>query len=113
MDETPDGREIWLVQSFPSVIVPPPTELGYILIVDAVTGVALDTVRTIGLRVGQPTWPLPIALIAFHPSGEKAYVTSYRSEPAFLVVDAAGRLVQKTLYGDVYTNVLGMALSRR
>lgn len=112
-DETPDGHELWVVQSFPSEMVPPPPELGNILILDSRSGLPLDTIHTVGLRVGRPDWTLPITLVTIHPDGRKAYVTSYQTKPALLVIDVPGRSVVKTLYGDVYTNVLTMALAKR
>lgn len=108
---SPDGTFIWVTQYFPPRLDPPPLSLGYVLIVDAQSGMVGDTIRTIGLRYGRPEWPLPVFQIGFHPYEPKAYVSALSSQPALFVVDTKSHEITNMLYDDVRTSVHIMTIA--
>jgi DNA-binding beta-propeller fold protein YncE len=109
---SPDGREVWITQSFITFYSPWPKDLGYVVMFDANTGAATDTLRTLGLNLANPGYPIPVFRMAFHPEGGKVYVTAQTGRPAILVVDVASKEVASTIY-DYPEQVWDLAVAPR
>lgn len=108
---SPDGQEIWITQSFSSLTRPPPTQLGYVLVIDADTGEPTDTIRTIGLSSFTPQWPLTVQQIVFHPTDEKVYVQAVMDEPGLLVTDTGSKTILSLLYAVDFTDVTSITMA--
>lgn len=113
MAVTPDGRYVWVTEGYPYMIEPPPQALGHVLVVDAATGVPVDTIHTRGLRIGDSNATLPLGGIGFHPMEDKAYVVSTGTRPALLVINVPDRTIKETLYEDIHTTAFFMAIAAR
>lgn len=107
---TPNGDELWISQSYSNLTYPPPQHLGYVLVIDADTGVPIDTIRTTGLSRFTPQWPLNLRQIAFHPLGKIAFVAALEN-PGLLVVDTETKEVVSLLYEDDHISVFDIAIS--
>jgi DNA-binding beta-propeller fold protein YncE len=108
---SPDGREVWVTQSFVTYYHPWPTNLGYVVMIDATSGAPIDTVRTLGLSLEVPQYPLPIRQILFHPAKQKAYVAGWLGRPAILVIDTQTRGIASYIYDKTHNNITDIAIA--
>jgi len=90
---SPDGREIWVLQPGGKYQSPPRENeyWGYILILDGLTGVPLDTIRDAEYWEQSPEYPLFLTAIEFHPDEPFAYVAAYSDSPSMVVIDRSTR----------------------
>jgi hypothetical protein len=98
---SPDDAELWVTD--PGSPDPrSPAGPGHILIFDAASGVAIDTILTDGLDPIN-NWPLWVNEIRFHPQGRKAYISCgvlRRGGGPILVIDVRERRILDLIYGD-------------
>lgn len=96
----PEQNELWVVQGYERFISPIPKHMGYVLILDAQTGLAKDTIRTLGMREGAPDKPLGLGAIIGHPDNPSVYVTSSSGFPSVLKFNSTTRRLEKVVYGS-------------
>jgi DNA-binding beta-propeller fold protein YncE len=110
---SPDGHEVWVTQSFVTFYSPWPRHLGYVVMYDAIKGLAVDTLRTLGFSLDNPDDPLPVLDMAFHPSGKKAYVAAQSGRPAILVVDTDTKEPVSFIYSAHNEKVFDLTVAPR
>lgn len=110
---TTRGDELWVTQGFSVYYSPYPAHLGYILILDVESGIPKDTIRTLGMRLNDPTVPLALSSIQTHPTLDKAYVVARSSRPGMLVFNTVTRELDTVFYLESGNSIFDVGIAPR